>query len=461
LRTLVVVVVTVLTVGCGGEPPTMISGDFAFLNVNVLPMDGSGDRVLERQVVMIENGEVSLIGAVDEFSVAEDVTSIDGEDYFLIPGLTEMHGHLPDPRMSDQDIRNLLFLYVANGVTTVRGMQGNPSQFALRNAIERGRLLGPKLYLASVSMNGNSVTTPEEASQRAREYKVDGYDLIKTHEGMSLDAFNALAETASEVDIPFGGHVSDYVGLRHALASGQMSIDHLDNYVEALAPSDDRADEDRGLRGVGALLESVDESRIPELVRATVESGAWVVPTMVLWETAFFNERGSADVLSDRPEVRYMPPEVVDRWREAVDTRLASTDIETNRRVASLRRNILAALHEGGANIALGTDSPQIFSVPGFAMYHEMALYAEVGMTPYEVLEIGTRRPAEYFDAADQFGTVAVGSRADLILLKANPADDIGSVRNRVGVMVNGRWIPADEIERRLREIALFYGNEP
>ena len=461
MRTLVVVVVTVLTVGCGGEPPTMISGDFAFLNVNVLPMDGSGDRVLERQVVMIENGEVSLIGAVDEFSVAEDVTSIDGEDYFLIPGLTEMHGHLPDPRMSDQDIRNLLFLYVANGVTTVRGMQGNPSQFALRNAIERGRLLGPKLYLASVSMNGNSVTTPEEASQRAREYKVDGYDLIKTHEGMSLDAFNALAETASEVDIPFGGHVSDYVGLRHALASGQMSIDHLDNYVEALAPSDDRADEDRGLRGVGALLESVDESRIPELVRATVESGAWVVPTMVLWETAFFNERGSADVLSDRPEVRYMPPEVVDRWREAVDTRLASTDIETNRRVAALRRNILAALHEGGANIALGTDSPQIFSVPGFAMYHEMALYAEVGMTPYEVLEIGTRRPAEYFDAADQFGTVAVGSRADLILLEANPADDIGSVRNRVGVMVNGRWIPADEIERRLREIALFYGNEP
>ena len=461
MKTLVVVVVTVLTVGCGGEPPTMISGDFAFLNVNVLPMDGSGDRVLEQQVVMIENGEVSLIGAADEFSVAEDVTSVDAEDYFLIPGLTEMHGHLPDPRMSDEDVRNLLFLYVANGVTTVRGMQGNPSQFALRNAIERGRLLGPKLYLASVSMNGNSVTTPEEASQRAREYKVDGYDLIKTHEGMSLDAFNALAETASEVDIPFGGHVSDYVGLRHALASGQMSIDHLDNYVEALAPSDDRADEDRGLRGVGALLESVDESRIPELVRATVESGTWVVPTMVLWETAFFNERGSADVLSERPEVRYMPPEVVDRWREAVDTRLASTDIETNRRVAALRRNILAALHEGGANIALGTDSPQIFSVPGFAMYHEMALYAEVGMTPYEVLEIGTRRPAEYFDAADQFGTVAVGSRADLILLEANPADDIGSVRNRVGVMVNGRWIPADEIERRLREIALFYGNEP
>jgi len=410
---------------------------------------------------MIENGRVSLIGDADQFSVAEDVTSVDAEDYFLMPGLTEMHGHLPNPRMSDEDVRNLLFLYVANGVTTVRGMQGDPSQFALRSAIERGRLLGPKLYLASVSMNGTSVTTPEEASQRAREYKVDGYDLIKTHEGMSLDVFDALAETASEVHIPFGGHVSDYVGLRHALASGQVSIDHLDNYVEALASSDDRVDEDRGLRGVGALLESVDESRIPELVRATVEAGAWVVPTMVLWETAFFNDRGSADVLSERPEVRYMPTEMVDRWREAVDTRLESTEIEINRRIASLRRNVLTALHEGGANIAIGTDSPQIFSVPGFAMYHEMALYTEVGMTPYEVLEIGTRRPAEYFDVTDEFGTVAVGRRADLLLLSANPTDDISHIRNRVGVMVNGRWILSDEIERRLRNIALFYGNEP
>ena len=455
------VVVTILAVGCGGDPPTIIDGDFAFLNVNVLTMDDAGERVLERQIVMIENGRVSLIGDADQFLVAEDVTSVDAEDYFLMPGLTEMHGHLPNPRMSDEDVRNLLFLYVANGVTTVRGMQGDPSQFALRSAIERGRLLGPKLYLASVSMNGTSVTTPEEASQRAREYKVDGYDLIKTHEGMSLDVFDALAETASEVHIPFGGHVSDYVGLRHALASGQVSIDHLDNYVEALASSDDRVDEDRGLRGVGALLESVDESRIPELVRATVEAGAWVVPTMVLWETAFFNERGSADVLSERPEVRYMPPEMVDRWREAVDSRLESTEIGINRRIALLRRNILTALHEGGANIALGTDSPQIFSVPGFAMYHEMALYTEVGMTPYEVLEIGTRRPAEYFDATDEFGTVAVGRRADLLLLSANPTDDISHIRNRVGVMVNGRWIPSDEIERRLRNIALFYGNEP
>ena len=253
--------------------------------------------------------------------------------------------------------------------------------------------------------------------------------------------------------------MSDFVGLRHALASGQASVDHLDNYIEALAPEDDRPDEARGLGNVGLLLDTIDESLIPELVQATVDAGAWVVPTMVLWETAFFNDRGSLEVLPERPEVKYMPPETVDRWRQAVDQRLGASDVETNRRVAALRRRMLKALHDGGANIALGTDSPQIFSVPGFAMHHEMRLYVDIGMTPYEVLEIGTRKPAEYFDATGDFGTVAVGQRADLLLLTANPMNDIANLAARAGVMVNGRWLSADEIERRLADIALLYGH--
>ena len=203
----------------------------------------------------------------------------------------------------------------------------------------------------------------------------------------------------------------------------------------------------------------MDESRIPDLVAATVNAGAWVVPTMVLWETAFFNDRASVEVIQERPEVKYMPPETVARWRQAVDIRLGTSDVATNRRVAMLRRTILKALHDGGANIALGTDSPQIFSVPGFAIHHEMELYVDIGMTPYEVLEIGTRKPAEYFDATDDFGTVAVGKRADLVLLTSNPLDDIANAARRAGVMVAGQWFPEDEIQARLTEIASFYGN--
>ena len=446
------------TAGACGPPPAVVEGDLAFVNVNVVPMDG--ERVLEGQTVVIDEGRIRSIDNAAHVEPAEGVEIVEADGHYLMPGLTEMHGHLPNPRTSDEDIKNLLFLYVANGVTTVRGMQGDPSQFGLRSSIERGLLLGPHLYLASVSMSGRSVTTPEEAARLARGYQVEGYDLIKTHEGLAPEVYEALAASATEAGIPFGGHVPDAVGLLGALAAGQVSVDHLDNYVEALVPEETRAGDGGGLLAAGALVDRVDEGRIAELVRATVDAGTWVVPTMVLWETAFFGDRPSADIRNERPEVRYMPPETVERWSEAVDTRLEGSDPEANRRVAALRRRILAALQEGGARIALGTDSPQIFSVPGFAMHHEMALYADVGMTPYEVLEIGTRRPAEYFGASDVFGTVAVDRRADLILLAANPLDDIANLRRRAGVVVGGRWLAEAEIQSRLTEISRFYGND-
>ena len=435
--------------GCGG-PDTFVDGDLAFVDVNVLPMDS--ERVLEDQTVVIDDGRVVAMGPSRELGPSEGVEVVEASGQYLMPGLTEMHGHLPNPQMSDTDAKNLMFLYVANGVTTVRGMQGHRSQFALRDQIDRGLIIGPQLFLGSVSMGGPRVSTPKQAEQLVREYKVAGYDLIKTVEGLTPETFDALARTARDVGIPFGGHVSDAVGLRHALASGQVSIDHLDNYIQALVPDDARPVVPVGMFGIGALLDSVDESLLPELVQATIDADAWVVPTMVLWETAFFLDRAAAQVILDRPEVRFMPPETVTGWVRQVDERRTSTDADTNRRV-------LQALHAGGANIALGTDSPQVFSVPGFAVHHEMAFYVDIGMTPYAVLAIGTRNPAEYFDKADEFGTVAVGQRADLILLTENPLDDIAHVARRAGVMVNGRWLSEAEIQRRLTEIAQFYGN--
>ena len=180
---------------------------------------------------------------------------------------------------------------------------------------------------------------------------------------------------------------------------------------------------------------------------------------MVLWETGIFSDRPSDVVLAERPEGRYMPPETVERWTQTVDERFAASDVETNRRLAALRRTILRSLYEGGANIALGTDSPQTFSVPGFSAHREMRLYVDIGMTPYDVLEIGTRKPAEYFGASEDFGTVAVGRRVDLILMTANPLDDIANTEKQAGVMVNGRWLPEEEIQQRLEAIAALYGN--
>jgi len=453
------ILTVVLTVGCA-DPLPGVDGDVAFVGVNVLPMTGpAGAVLLENQTVVVADRRIASISSADTVDLGDDVEVVEAEGLYLMPGLAEMHGHLPGRPLLPADTNNLLFLYVANGVTTVRGMQGTRSHFSLRDRIARGETIGPRLFLSSSSMTGGSVSTPEQGAQLIREYHQTGYDLVKMHEGVTRDVFDAVADTARELGLPFGGHVPDEVGLLHALEAGQASIDHLDNYIEALVPEDRRPEAPPGLMGVGTLVDLVDEARIPLLVEATRSAGAWVVPTMVLWETAFFGDWPATELRAERPELRYMPPETVDEWEQAIADRLAGADRVAYRRVRELRRTLLTALHEGGASILLGTDSPQIFSVPGFSMLHEMVLWVELGMTPYQVLESGTRRVAEYFDATDEFGSVAVGHRADLLLLTANPIEDIGNVARRAGVMVNGRWLPESEIQARLGQIATFYGN--
>jgi imidazolonepropionase-like amidohydrolase len=438
------------------EAPSTVDVDrdvTAFVNVHIVPMDG--ERVLERQTVLIEGDTIAAIGPTGSLEIPPGATRIDGASNYLVPGLAEMHGHLPGPDMPAQLTEDVLFLYVANGVTTVRGMQGDPKQLELRARINRGELVGPRLVVGSPAMEGESVGTAEEASRLVREYNEAGFDLLKVHEGLSPEVYDAIAATANEVGISFGGHVSDRVGLMHALEAGQKTIDHLDNYVEALIPEDRMPADPPGLRGIDAFVDRVDESRLELVAQATLEADASVVPTMVFWESGVFPLRPSVDVLAERSELRFLPKDIVDSWVEAVDATVAEKDPEAVRRLAALRRRILMALHRGGVRVLLGTDSPQVFNVPGFSIHREMALYVEAGMTPYEVLAAGTRVVGEFLDGSS--GTVEEGKRADLILVQGNPLEDIGYVARRVGVMVRGEWIPEETIQARLEAIASRY----
>jgi imidazolonepropionase-like amidohydrolase len=446
--------VVLLASGCGEvHAPTSGRASLAIVDVHVVPMDQ--ERVLEHQTVLVQDGRISRIGAASEVEVPDGATRVEASGKYLLPGLAEMHGHLPSPDTPEAVTENVLFLYVANGVTTVRGMQGNPSQIELRKRIESGQVLGPRLVLGSPSMTGNRVATVEDATRLVREYDEAGFDLLKVHEGLTPEVYDAIARTANDVGIPFGGHVTDTVGLFHALSSGQTTIDHLDNYVEALVPEGAAPDAAPGLLGADALLEKIDESRLPDVVRATLQAGASVVPTMVLWENGIYATRPSSELRSEITEVRYMPQDMVDRWAQAVDERVAAGGAERLRSLAALRRRILGALHEGGVRILLGTDSPQIFSVPGFSIHREMALYVEIGMTPFEVLSSGTRVVGDYFGA--DFGTVAAGKSADLILADENPLEDLKTLSKPAGIVVRGRYLSRVEIDERLESIAASY----
>ena len=439
--------------GCAAEP-TAPGADLAVVGASVIPMDS--ERVLENHTVVVADGRIALVAPAAEVVLDPATRVVSGEGRFLIPGLVEMHGHLPGASSPPALTEDVLFLYLANGVTTVRGMQGHPSQLALRDGIAAGELLGPRLVVGSPSMSGR-IETPEEAVRLVREYAEAGFDLLKVHEGFDPATYEALAGTARELGMPFGGHVADDVGLVAALEAGQDTVDHLDNFVEALIPEEDREGME-ALRGIAGLVERVDRSRLPELVEALVESGVAVVPTMVLWESGILPTRPSSELLAERPEVRFMPADTVARWVEAVDGGLERLGAENTARIAGLRREILGALHEGGATILLGTDSPQIFSVPGVSIHAEAASYVEAGMTPWEVLHSGTlavsRHLARGGRIEDDFGVIAAGARADLVLLDDNPVEDIAATRAIVAVIHAGRLLGAEAISDELEAIA-------
>jgi hypothetical protein len=328
-------------------------------------------------------------------------------------------------------------------------MLGNPDAITTRDAIAKGTLLGPKLYVAGPALNGKVAPTPADGARVVREQKQAGYDLVKILGGMPPDVYDSIMRTAYELKIDVAGHVPGEVGVRGALEARQRSIDHLDHYIPALklAPDTSPAEEDR---------------RIAELAQLTAKSGVWNVPTMYLWDL-FHNAETGESMRARLTETRYLPRTMIDEWTKSKNGRLRPPNDtpagvggfgQTGLRVMELRRKIFKALKAANAPIALGTDSPQMFSVPGFSTHRELKLMVdELGCSPYEALESGTLKVAQYFGTTDT-GTIAQGKRADLILLNANPLTNIAGTENRAGVMVNGRWIAESEIQKRLKEIA-------
>ena len=191
-----------------------------------------------------------------------------------------------------------------------------------------------------------------------------------------------------------------------------------------------------------------------EAVRRTVAAGTWNVPTLSFIEHLASPE--PPETMIGWPEFRYLPREVREAWVRAKHEYARRGDFspEAARALVRLRRELLKALHDAGAPVALGSDAPQFFNVPGFSVHREMRMMVDAGLTPYDVLVTGTRNPARAVGTPDAFGTVAVGRRADLLLLEADPRADIDNAARRVGVMVRGQWWPEAALQSRLQEIA-------
>jgi imidazolonepropionase-like amidohydrolase len=427
---------------------------YAITDVTVVPMDREGH--LTGQTVIVRDGTIVAMGPAASTPVPDGATRIEGRSRYLMPGLAEMHAHVPPQADQAQWTQDVLFLYAANGITFARSMLGAPHHLPLRARAEAGEIVSPRIYTSGPSLNGNSVATPEDGRRMVAEQRAAGYDFLKIHPGLDRPRYDAIVAAAREQNMTLGGHVPAEVGLMRALEARQATVDHFDDFVPALMPAG-AASGPGGFFGVNHA-DGVDEARIPALVERIVASGVWNVPTESLIHQILLASPTTDDLLA-RPEMAYVPPQMRAQWAQARGGMQSQPayDAARARRFVEMRGRLIKALHDAGAGLLLGSDAPQIFQVPGFSIHHELRLLVDAGLTPYEALRTGTRNVAVFLGEEERFGTVATGRRADLILLEADPLADIANVERRAGVMVNGRWLSEERIQAGLAAIAERY----
>lgn len=434
--------------------PGALAEPLAFVGVNVIPMDEPG--VLENQTVLVDQGKIQAVGPVGSVSLPPKVRRIDGAGRYLMPGLAEMHAHIPPPGQGKAFQDRVLSLYVVNGITTARGMLGHPNHLEIRDAVNAGEeLLAPRIFTSGPSLNGNSVKNPQQAQDMVRAQKAAGYDFLKLHPGLNRDEYDAIVETATEIDMPYAGHVSENVGLARTLEAQQGTVDHLDGYMQLVSRPAEGESLPRG-SFFGVLMGPLAQDELIEDIAAkTADAGVWNVPTQTLFENVVATT--PAETLLAWPEMRYMPTNMVYQWNQAkvgaqneewYTPELANASV-------SAKRKLIKALHEAGAGLLLGSDAPQIFNVPGFAAHRELALYVAAGLSPQEALATGTINPAKYFGKEEEFGSITQGRMADLILLRDNPLDDIENTRSIEGIMLRGRWLPRKDLDRILESLVV------
>ena len=420
----------------------------AFVNVNVAPMDR--ERTLDNQTVIVRDGVIERLGNSEDVDVPGGALIVEGEGKYLMPGLADMHVHIKD--------ENDLLLFVANGVTTVRDMWGTtgfqlrlgfPDQLVLREQINQRQLFGPTLYTAGPVMEGPPATQPlmpvfktlQEAEKSIDWQAAQGYDFIKVYDQLSVETYHAILRAAQEHGLPVIGHTPKKVGLDSVLAGGQISIEHLTGYIDP-----DAADF------------VIPEDKLAYYAEMTRESGVWNCPTIGIYQKLVPDEE--LERVEQQPGMEHLAPRMRVLWKLFLRGSRGNITYEGSdypARIAEIYTTMTNVLRDAGARIILGTDAGNPYVVPGFSLHDELGYLVGAGFTPYEAIEAGTRNAAEALGKLDEFGAIAEGKRADLILVEDNPLEDVANVGKRAGVMLRGLWLPEAQLQEMLDELASSY----
>jgi len=437
----------------------LAKGTFAITEVTVIPM--TSDTILAGSTVLVRDGRIAAVGPSGSVKLPKDARRVDGKGRYLIPGLADMHTHLySDDEVPDSVGPYELGVMVANGVTTARLMIGTPEHLMLRRELIEGRIVGPQLWVASPQFTGEEgtnarvVTEPDDARAAVREMRAAGYDFIKLTTEISPAVYDAIVDEGKRSGIRIIGHVDPRVGVRRALEAHQQ-IEHLDNYLETVLA--DSAPMKTSVSNYGIFkpeywqsLDYVDDAKVKEIAEATAKAGVWSTPTLAIFNTAF--AKGETDeAMQSRPDWAMIPPKIRALYLGARTKYWKTAATETRRkRYIETRNRITRLIAESGGKLLAGSDTPEWLMAYGWTLHRELEHFVQAGLTPYQALVTATRNPAEFLQASGEWGTIEVGKRADLVLISANPLEDIRNTARIEGVAMGGRWLPRPDLDRMI-----------
>ncbi|MGN6490696.1 MAG: amidohydrolase family protein [Agriterribacter sp.] len=406
------------------------------------------NSIITNASVVIENKKIQSINK----AIPVNAKIIDGKGKWLIPGLIDMHVHnLADINFSANyptkgatlfaDTQDFMLLYIANGVTTAFELTGRAEHFGQRNEIIKGEVIGPRIALAFLidggDGSGNIANTPSDGRQTVRIAKAQGYEFIKVYSHLNIETYKAIVDEAKQHGMKVLGHIPDVFRgrLEEAFVPHFDMVAHAEEYAKQ--------------------SKTLSDDDIQHFVKIAKKNGTWLTPTLITMEW-IASQTHSLDSLRNLSTLKYVHPLMQSKWlysnnynRETDPKRVDRID-----QMLDFNKRLVKAFKQANIPIVAGTDAGVSGLVWGFTLHDEIELLVKAGLTTEEALAAATRLAATWLEIGDKIGTVEVGKFADLVLLDANPLDNIQNTRKIAGVFVNGRWVDKNKIDSMLADLA-------